>query len=93
METVSYSVKSAVKASRMELLMRILWAILTGIVLAVFRIIAVIAVICQIILVLVNGEKNMTLNSWIQKYVGYIAKRHSYLMLLTDERSPILPED
>jgi len=93
METVNFSVKSENKSSRVELFIRIVWGILTGIVLFFLQIIGGIAFVLQWFIILLTGERNPSINTWIMKYVSYVTKRMAYMMLLTDERNPILPED
>lgn len=93
METVKIDIASADKASRSELFVRILWCIVSGIVLWFFSIIAGVCLVVQWLYILVTGKRHKTLNKVIKVYLYYRTKMYAYLMMLTDERSPILPED
>lgn len=91
MKTVKISVTSSNKASRWELLVRILWAIICGIVLFFFSIIACICAIIQWLYILITGKRSKSLNNLLKSYVIYRAQLNAYLYMLTDERNPILP--
>ncbi|MDE1856248.1 MAG: DUF4389 domain-containing protein [Candidatus Micrarchaeota archaeon] len=93
MKTVKVEVKSGPRSPRWELLVRIPWAIVSGIVLWGFSIVAGICWILQILSILFTGNRNGVLNGVLRSYVYYTTKMHAYLGLLTDERNPILPED
>ncbi len=93
MKTVKIDVKSSEKASRGELFVRILWLIVGGIVLWAFSIIAIICIVLQWFFILITARRNKTLNNVIKVYLYYRTKFEGYLMMLTDERSPLLPED
>ncbi|MFH1224813.1 MAG: DUF4389 domain-containing protein [Candidatus Diapherotrites archaeon] len=90
METVTTSVKSAEKASRIELLIRLVYWIPLYIVLIVLSIIFCVLWVVNLFTILVLGKRVMT--SLMQKYWEYQAKFSAYYCLLTDERPPILPE-
>ena len=92
MKTVKYEVTFSEKASRLELLVRFLWMIPCYIVLWVLGIIATIAWVVQFLHILILGKRNKTVHEWLVKYVAYCAKLDSYIMLLTEERTPIMPE-
>ncbi|MDE1851318.1 MAG: DUF4389 domain-containing protein [Candidatus Micrarchaeota archaeon] len=93
MKTVKVEVKSDPKASRLELFVRILWGIVSGIVLWVFSIIAGICLMVHWIYILILGKRSKTLNNVVRAYFYYSTKYRAYLSLLTDERNPIIPED
>lgn len=93
MKTVQIAVKSDNKASRLELFIRIVWAIPTGIFFWLFSIVAGVCLILHWLFILITGTRNNALNDIIKTYVYYQAKVHSYMSLLTDERNPIFPED
>jgi hypothetical protein len=93
MKTVKVNVKGGKKASRAELFIRILWAIPSLIVLWIFGIIAGLCLIVHWFFILITGKRNRVLNNVVRVYVYYSTKVRAYLSLLTDERSPILPED
>lgn len=93
MDTVKVDVKSAEKASRLELFIRIVWMIPTMVVLWVFSLVASICMVIHWFFILITGRRNNTLNDVVKKYMYYITKVNGYMTLLTDERNPILPED
>ncbi len=93
MKSIKVSVTSTDKAKRWELLVRILWAIVCGIILWVYSIIVLICLVVHWFYILITGKRNKTLNNVIRVYFYYRTKLEGYLFLLTDERSPILPED
>ncbi|MFH1588103.1 MAG: DUF4389 domain-containing protein [Candidatus Diapherotrites archaeon] len=90
METVSCSVKSEEKASRIELLIRLVYWIPLYIVLVVLSLIAGILLFVNLFTVLILGKR--VLVEFIEKYWQYQAKFEAYYLLLTDERPPIMPE-
>jgi hypothetical protein len=93
MKTVKINVSSQDKASRVELFVRILWFIISAIILWFFSIIAIICLIVHWFYILVTGKRQKTLNNVLRVYVYYRAKVDAYLMMLTEERNPLLPED
>jgi len=93
MKTVRIKIDSAKNSPRVELFVRIVWAIPTIIVLMVFRLVTCICLILQVLYILITGKREMGLNDVIKKYTYYAVKVNSYFNLVTDERSPILPED
>lgn len=93
MKTVKINVVSLAKASKVELFVRILWAIVSSIVLWFFSIIVGVCVIIQWFYILITGKRHRTLNKVIRIYIYYRTKVEAYIMMLTEERSPILPED
>jgi hypothetical protein len=93
MKTVKIDIKSNDKALRWELFVRILWAIVGGIILWVYSIIALVCIILHWFFILITGRRNKTLNNVLKVYLYYRTKFEAYLIMLTDERSPLLPED
>jgi len=91
MKNVKFSARSAPQASRSELFVRILWLILTGIVMIAFSIIIFFCSIIEWLFILVIGKRNRSLNGALRMFVIYVARSRSYLYMLTDERSPIVP--
>jgi hypothetical protein len=93
MKTVSSKIVYKEKASRLELFVRILYAIP---VLIVFWILGILAGIAEIILwvhILILGRRHKSLSELITLYVNYMFKVAAYLNLTTDERPPIIPEN
>ncbi|MDE1861263.1 MAG: DUF4389 domain-containing protein [Candidatus Micrarchaeota archaeon] len=93
MKTIKMQVKSAPKASRLELFVRIIWAIIGSIVLAIFGIISFICMVLQWIYILIAGKRSKELNKVLKLYVLYRFRLEGYLLMLTDERSPLIPEE
>ncbi|MGD0728744.1 MAG: DUF4389 domain-containing protein [Candidatus Micrarchaeaceae archaeon] len=93
MKTLKIDVKSGEKASRLELFVRILWLIVGGIILWFYSIIAIVCIIVHWFFILITGKRNKTLNNVLRVYLYYKTKFEAYLIMLTDERSPLLPED
>lgn len=93
MKTVKYDVTYAEKSDRLELFIRILWMIPTLIVAGVLSFIGTIAWVLQFLHILVFAKRNKMLADWLVKYMEYVTKANSYVMLMTDERNPIMPED
>ncbi|MDD5340740.1 MAG: DUF4389 domain-containing protein [Candidatus ainarchaeum sp.] len=92
MKTVKYDVTYAEKADRMELIIRFFWMIPTVIVAGVLSFIGTIAWGLQFLHVLVFAKKHKALYEWTLKYMAYVTEANTYLLLLTDERNPIMPE-
>jgi hypothetical protein len=93
MKTVEYSAKYQAKAKRKEVIIRLLWAIPSGIVAGVLCFIGVFTWGLQFAHILLHGERNKTLNDWNFRVISYMVKLKSYTCMLTDERSPLFPED
>jgi Domain of unknown function (DUF4389) len=92
MKTVNITVASAEKASRWEVLIRLVWASLCGIVLLVVGIFAVIAIIIQLFYILVFGKRQMKLNKFVTNWLVALAALGFYKNYCTDERPQLLPQ-
>ena len=92
MKTVKISVTSAEKASRWEVLIRIIWATLCGIVLLVVGIFAAIAEIIQLFYILIFGKRHMKLNKFVTNWLIAFSIVGFYKNLCTDERPPLFPK-
>jgi hypothetical protein len=90
LETVNVSVKSEEKASRVELLVRLVYWIPIIIVLWILGLITAILWFVNVFTILVLGKRFFA--DFMQKYWQYKAKFGAYCLLLTDERPPIMPE-
>ena len=66
-------------------------AIVSGIVLWIFSIIALICLVVQWLIILITGKRNNSLTGILRSYFYYRTRLDGYLLLLTDERSPIIP--
>ncbi|VVC01434.1 Uncharacterised protein [uncultured archaeon] len=92
MKTVKITVTSAEKASRWEVIFRLVWATLCGIVLMVVGILAGIAVIAQMLYVLIFGKRHKKLNTFATNWLIAFSELGFYKNLCTDERPPLLPK-
>lgn len=92
MKTVSIKVKSAEKASRWEVLIRLVWATICGIVLLVVGILVAISEIVHMLYILAFGKRHMRLNRFITNWLIAFANLNFYKNLCTDERPPLLPK-
>jgi hypothetical protein len=80
------------KASRIELLVRILYWILIGIVMTVYGFLSGICLIIQWFVILILGRRNRALGEFIQGYVEYYVHVLNYVYFFTDKRPNIMPE-
>jgi len=78
-------------ASRLELLIRIVYWILIGIVAAVYGIIASICLFIQWFHILILGRRNEGLSDFAKGYLEYMVHVMSYTNIMTDKRPEILP--
>ena len=92
MKTVDAKVTFLEKASRLELVIRIIWILLVSFVLSFFGIVAFVAQTIQWFYILFLGKRNSGLQVWIKAVVIQQFRLMSYASLLTDERPPIVPE-
>ncbi len=90
MQTVSVDIKTDPKASRVEVLVRILYWIPLGIVMFILAILSILLFYVNILTCLILGKR--VGGAFIAKYVSYSAKYMAYMMFATDERPPIMPE-
>jgi hypothetical protein len=78
-------------AGRFELLVRILYWILIGIVMWVYGIIAGICLIIQWVHILIIGSRNEALSNVAKGYLEYMVHVMGYVYIMTDKRPDILP--
>jgi len=78
-------------ASRIELLVRILYWILIGIVLWVYSIIAGICLFIQWFHILILGCRNESLSNIAKGYLEYMVHVLSYTNFMTDKRPDVMP--
>jgi hypothetical protein len=78
-------------ASRLELLIRIVYWILIGIVAAIYGIIASICLFIQWFHILFLGKRNEGLSNFAKGYLEYMVHVMSYTYIMTDKRPDILP--
>ena len=78
-------------ASRLELLIRIVYWILIGIVAWVYGLIAVICLIIQWFHILILGRRNEGLSNFAKGYLEYLVHVMGYVYIMTDKRPDIMP--
>jgi hypothetical protein len=78
-------------ASRLELLIRIGYWIIIGIVLWVYGILAFICLFIQWFYILILGRRNEGLSNFAGGYLEYLVHVMNYTYLMTDRRPDILP--
>ncbi|HUT38971.1 MAG TPA: DUF4389 domain-containing protein [Methanoregula sp.] len=78
-------------ASRLELLIRIVYWILIGIVLWVYGIVAGICLFIQWFHILILGRRNQALSDIAKGYLEYMVHVMSYTYFMTDKHPDILP--
>jgi hypothetical protein len=78
-------------ARRWELLVRIVYWILLGIVLWVYGLIAFILLFIQWFVVLILGRRNQDISDFARGYLEYAVHVMPYMYLMTDKRPAILP--
>jgi hypothetical protein len=78
-------------ADRLELLIRIVYWILIGIVLWVYSIIALVCLIIQWFHILILGRRNEGLSGLVKGYLEYQVHVMNYTYFMTDRRPDILP--
>jgi Domain of unknown function (DUF4389) len=78
-------------ASRFELLIRIVYWILIGIVLWIYGMIAFIVLFIQWFHILILGCRNESLSNFARGYLEYLVHVMPYTYVMTDTRPDILP--
>jgi hypothetical protein len=78
-------------AGRLELLIRIVYWILIGIVLWIYGIIALIVLVIQWIHILILGRRNESLSDIAKGYLEYVVHVMPYTYFMTDKRPEIMP--
>lgn len=78
-------------AGRLELLIRIVYWILIGIVAWVYGIIAFICLFIQWFHVLILGRRNESLSNIAKGYLEYLVHVMNYVYIMSDKRPEILP--
>jgi hypothetical protein len=78
-------------ARRWELLVRIVYWILIGIVLWVYGLFATICLIIQWFVILILGHRNQDLSDFARGYLEYSVHVMPYMYIMTDKRPKIFP--
>jgi len=92
METVKMTVVSDAKASRLELLVRLVWGTVVGFVLGLIGMFMGVLVTIQWFHILFLGQRQAGIQRLVNAYGVAVTQLKFYLMLATDERPSILPE-
>jgi len=92
MNTIKVTVASDENASRMELLVRIFWSFIVGLVLGILGMIAGIALIVEWLHILFVGKRHPGLQKFVNAYAVALTQLKFYCFLATDERPPFFPE-
>lgn len=92
MQSVELKVNVAEKASRVELLVRLVYWIPLVIVGFVLGVLAGISWVITLVTVLVLGKRYASLTNLMKMDLVYKTNMSAYYMLLTDERPPIMPQ-
>jgi len=92
MKSVQHKILFVEKASRIEMLYRIVWAIIAGIVLWVFALVAVVAMVIQFLYILIYKKRQKELFNFVKVVEVQRFRLSLYLTFVTDERPPIVPE-
>jgi len=79
------------EAGRLELLVRIVYWILIGLVLWVYGFIAMICLIIQWVHILILARRNEALSNLIKGYLEYYVHVTPYVYFMTDVRPDVLP--
>ncbi len=79
-------------ASRLELLIRILYWVAIGIVLAVYGFIARICMFIQWFAILILGRRSEGLHNFIKGYMEYLVHVLGYVSFMTDKRPGVMPK-
>jgi len=81
------------KASRIELLIRIVYGFVLGIIASIWGMLAFITLIIHWFYILVCGKKEESLWKFYLEYLRFFSKVRGYIYMLTDERPPITGAD
>ncbi|NQE44772.1 hypothetical protein C5S31_01950 [ANME-1 cluster archaeon GoMg2] len=79
-------------ASRLELFIRIVYAFVIMLVLAVYGVIADICLLIQWFVILILGRRNEGLSNFIKGYLEYFVHVIGYVYWITDDRPGLFPE-
>lgn len=78
-------------ASRLELLIRIVYWIIIGIVLWIYGLVSGICLIIQWLHILILGRRNEGLSNFVKGYLEYLVHVMPYMYFMTDKRPDIFP--
>jgi len=89
LKSVEVKIVPGGKASRKEVLVRILYAIILGIIGYVLGIVAWVLTVINFFTCLIVGTRIG--HGFLSKYIAWMTMVLSYLLFVTDERLPLLP--
>jgi len=92
MKTIQQKIIYVEKASRIEMLFRIIWGIVAGIVLGIFSLIAIFAIVIHFFYILIYGKRQRGIFDLVKAIEVQRFRLVFYLTFETDERPPIVPE-
>lgn len=92
MKTIQQKILYTEKATRIEMLYRLVWAIVAGIVLYIFALIASLVTFIHFFYILVYARRHKAIFDFVKVVEIQAFRLGNYLMFLTDERPPIIPE-
>jgi len=92
MRTVKSKITYKEKASRLELLVRIIYAIPIAVILWILDMVGSIVGIVLWLYMLILGKRHKLMTSFLRMVITYRFRTSSYLWLATDDRPPIIPE-
>jgi hypothetical protein len=92
MKTIQQKIIFTEKATRVEMLYRIVWGILAGIVLFIFSLIAALAIFIHFFYILVYAKRHKGIFDFVKIIEVQRFRLSMYLTFETDERPPIVPE-
>ena len=76
-------------ASRVELIIRILYGIVLYIILEIWGIVACVVLVIQWFHILLLGKRNQGMHDFVTKFFRFCTRVYGYFLLLTDARPPI----
>ena len=92
METVEVEVTSAEEADRLELLIRLVYGVIAGLVIGIFEMCASLAWVVQFVYILLMGKRHPSLAKFINAVIVTKTYYNFYTWLATDERPPMIPK-
>lgn len=92
MKTIQHKIIFTEKASRIEMLYRIVWAIFAGIVLVIFSFLAALAIFIHFLYILIYARRNKGIFDFVKVVEVQRFRLSLYLTFETDEKPPIVPE-
>jgi len=92
MDTVKVNVTNVEKAGRLELIVRFIWGFIAGIILCIIGLFVIyLATPIQWLHILFLGKRNAALAKFATGWFTGMTQLYAYLLLLTDERPPLVP--